>query len=180
MVLGRYRSAPHSEVCRVLEQLSGEAEFVGLIPDISRLVIVEDPENVLTEGERNLITTGREDLQIKATFNLMPDPLRFMLRKGYPISFYGPKLREYVEQQELWVNKARELLSWNSGREFSRSEAFEHFITIGGSLFYHIRYIIMHPDEFEKSTAEIEVPRGEELYNALYSSKIAQKEVFAA
>lgn len=79
MIVVDFQCLPSSKAREVYNKLNDEARFIGLVSSIENLVIVSDPESVLSENERRIITTGLEDERLRATYDLMSLQLRFVL-----------------------------------------------------------------------------------------------------
>jgi hypothetical protein len=160
---------PGSEARRVFDSVSQNIAVSGIVPDISSLCVVSDPENVLSPDEMRVIDTGVEDQRLKATFDIMPDPLRFALRRGYTLELSTKDEREgYIRAQIPLMQRASYLLGLRLQRAPGNVEIADDYCMSESSLFNNIRYLFLHPNKAIKLCDVIEIPNRDTIRQLLY------------
>lgn len=154
--LDSYTHSHHSHVESVFSDLASEARFCGAVPELSRLMIVKDPENVLNRNDINLVSS-LEDQMLLATFRLMPVALRFALRRGYYLNWNSEENLAYIKAQEPWIRKSNELLYLDLGREPTPVEKSAHY-SVNGGLQFFIYTLMKRPDKAVYARTNLHIP----------------------
>lgn len=161
MVAAVYRQLPAVDVRRVYSDLADEVKYASRVPGLNELVIVSDPENVLTDNERRLLNTGIEDERLRATFDLMPLHLRYALREAYFIDLEDSRrFKDYVARQCAWKAKSTDLLRLSLGHEPKHEEIARAYLK-DGALFFYIRELFRDSDHVMRKQEVFVVPRSD-------------------
>ncbi len=135
---------------RVLSRLVYMSEALrlnGEVPSILSIPIVSDWGNVLNYNEIN-IETSEMDKRRKATFNLMPGELKWVLWKAY--SCNPERVREYNSGQRKWMQDSAYYLGMKTLCSPSNNDVGFEYISKGVSLEYRINFALRNPDWMEK------------------------------
>lgn len=129
----------------------------GLVPRLDELTIVTDPESVLNEDEKKVITTGYKDMQKLATFKLMPLVLRFALREGYSFNFVNGDQENYNRRQKEWKLISDDFLAKDLHRDPTREEAMVRYNLCAGLEFF-IFYLLDNPEKAHRVVTRLHIP----------------------
>ena len=155
-IASSFRCLPSSEARGVYGKLNSAALVAGLVPSIEELVVVSDSDSVLTSDEKRIITTGLEDEQLRATYDLMLSQLRLVLRFGYSRKWEGEDYVDYLRRQIPWRNQSVDLLRQKLGREPTHVEIGNDYAS--NALFFHIRELFLHPEKAIQERYSLPIP----------------------
>jgi hypothetical protein len=157
MVSDIFRRIPYAQARDVFDHLHRRAYSLGIVPDLTELVIVSNPEEILSENERFPVDTGLENRQLFATIKLMSLPVRYVLRMGYSFNWVNGEIYEYARGQEPWIRQATDRLRQHLGKEPTQVERADNY-SLNGGVQYFLYNLIKRWDKAVKLHGIVPVP----------------------
>jgi len=145
---GRRFACSASEAREQYSNLEREAFFVHLVPSLTEIPWISNPREVLSQEEFDWHQRIPNGTGLRASFNMMPDILRYMIHRGFVVKTDSMPL--YLKGQAQWQRDAAHFLGEKLHHNPDSAEFIKEYWGHGTSLFYRFYFALNNPKRVHK------------------------------